>query len=503
MIYVLAGAAGVLLIVLGYCQSKLVDSRTEVAEMRDEHAAALDGLRRDLDEARRDHDAAQAKISTWIEERTGAVVRLEEAEKARDGALKERETAREEAKRAAEALVQSEKQAAMLRQEMAGLQKRMDDWEETKRESLQATKAAVLATANEVSSKLLEDHKREAEAAKKDSREQVEKTTAGLLKQVDELGKSIVRLNDQTERNEETVDTVLKALSSPATVGQFAEIGLENTLKRFGLEKNRDFFIQPPIEGKRLRPDAIVLLPGERVLVIDSKASSFIVDIAAAETVEAEKEAYANLARTMNRHVKGLADRHYRTAIRDVYSDAGRSGEIRAVVSLMFVPTDSAIEKVVQADPDFIEKAAKHGITVAGPAVLASLLGFARVELDLVKQRENQEKIIDGTQGLLDRVATVLEHTEKVGRGLRSAATGYVDLTRSVNGRLLPKVRELMNLGVRPSRNKPLPKAVPAYEVIELESGALIEGEAEMVEDMAENAGAEVTPLPARNGSGD
>ncbi|MCP5373154.1 MAG: DNA recombination protein RmuC [Hyphomicrobiales bacterium] len=507
VIYALAAAGGVLMLALAFCLARLAQSRTEVMQLRADGALALDDLRRDLDAARRDHDTAQAEIKAGIAASTGAVVRLEEAEKAREGAVAERDAARDEARLAHESRVQAELEMAKVRQEMADLRKRMEDWEETRRENLQATKAAVLATANEISSKLLEDHKRESEAAKKESKEQVAKTTEGLLKQVDELGKSLLRLNDQAARNEQTMDTVWKALSSPASVGQFAEIGLENTLKRFGLEKGRDFLIQPPLDGNRLRPDALVLLPGDRVLVIDCKASSFVAEIARAEGDAAEAEAYANLARTMNRHLRGLADRHYRSAVQDAYRAAGRAGEIRAVVSVLYVPTDSALEKVVRADPEFIEKASKHGITVAAPAVLVGLLGFARVELDLVKQRENQEKIIDGTQGLLDRVSTILEHTEKVGRGIRSAATGYVDLTRSVNGRLLPKVRELMALGVRPSRNKPLPKAIPAYEVIELESGALIEGEAETVDgdgdDGDGDASAEITQLPARAGSQD
>ena len=61
------------------------------------------------------------------------------------------------------------------------------------------------------------------------------------------------------------------------------ETVLENTLKSFGLTAGIDFVLQQTFgseDGSRLRPDAIVFLPADSVLVIDSKASKFLLELA-------------------------------------------------------------------------------------------------------------------------------------------------------------------------------------------------------------------------------
>jgi len=428
---------------------------------------------------------ATRKLETWLGEKTVAETRLQETEKKLATAVGERNSLLAERDLAVDRKNEAEKQAALRSQQLEDMNKRMLDWETAKAESLQAAKAAVLSTASELSTKLLEDHKRETTEAKKDGEERVKKATETLLKQMEEMGKTVATLNKQVDENRDTMATVWKALSSPGGAGHYAEIGLENTLKSFGLEKGRDFLIQPQIEGKRLRPDVVVLLPGDTVLVVDSKASKFLLDMAAAEGTAGEEDAYRNLARTMNQHLKALADKNYKAEILASYREAGRTGEIKRIMSVMYLPNEGAIEKLSTADPEFIRKAARLEMTIAGPAALTSLIGFARVEIDLGRQIENHEHIVQGTQALLDGIGVVIGHTVGVGRGIKSAADHYVKLTGSINSRLLPRVQTLLTQGVRPSRHKQIPKRVPAYQVIQLETGELIEGEAEEVGELA------------------
>ena len=118
---------------------------------------------------------------------------------------------------------------------------------------------------------------------------------------------------------------------------------------------------------------------------------------------------------------------------------------------------------------------------MTGPTGLASLVAFARVELDLGRQAENQERIVEASQSLLDSMVTVLGHAEDVGKGIKTAADRFARLTKSVNSRMLPRARALVGLGVRPSRAKALPRNLPAYEVVDFETSELIDGEAEEV----------------------
>jgi len=85
--------------------------------------------------------------------------------KASKGRLAELRTELGEAKAALDiaqrSLAHSEKTAALEHQSREKIQKRMDDWEKVQSEHMKQAQAAVAKTANDVSSKLLTDHKRE------------------------------------------------------------------------------------------------------------------------------------------------------------------------------------------------------------------------------------------------------------------------------------------------------------------------------------------------------
>ena len=375
---------------------------------------------------------------------------------------------------------------ALARQRLKSLEERMGDWEDVKTRTIEAAKAAALSSASEMSSKLLDDHKRESESAKKETEERIKKTTGELHQQFEGVVKAVASLNDQVKQSKEMVDTVWRALSTPGGAGYFAEIGLENTLKSFGLEPGRDFVMQYTVtgegDGKRLRPDAVVFLPGEAYLVIDSKASKFLLEIAQAEGTESEEEAYASLAKTMNLHLRSLADKDYRSAVLESSRKVGRSGNIRRLLNVMYLPNEGAVEKIRIADAEFPQKAAKSEIILAGPTGLASLVAFARVDIDLGRQAENQERIVEASQSLLESVAVAIGHVEHMGKGLKSAIDGFSKLAGSINTRLLPRARRLVGLGVRPSKKGEMPRNLPAYQVIVAVPGDVIEGEAEEIQ---------------------
>lgn len=373
----------------------------------------------------------------------------------------------------------AEREAATSRQLVAEAERRLTDFDRLRQESLDSAKAAVLATAQELSSKLLADHKRENIEAKKESEERVRQASATLVQQVDEIAKAVAGLNGQMQEKGRAIDTMWRALSSPGGAGQFAEIGLANTLRAFGLEAGRDYALQVTTQdeetGKRLRPDAVVFLPANSVLVIDCKASKFLLEIAAAEGGPEEEEAYRNLARTMNLHLRALTEKDYGSAIRAALRQAGRGEEVARILSVMYLPNEAAIEKLNRADPGFSHKARQAQIIPAGPAGLHCALSLASAEINLMRQVENQTHIAETTQLLLESIAIALGHAAQLGRGLKGAAESFAKFAGSINQRLLPRARKLNQLGIQP--NKPLPNNLPSYAVTS-HDGEVIEGEA-------------------------
>jgi DNA anti-recombination protein RmuC len=105
------------------------------------------------------------------------------------------------------------------------------------------------------------------------------------------------------------------------------------------------------------------------------------------------------------------------------------------------------------------------------------------MEINLLRQVENQQRIVDTTRSLLDGMTVTLGHAAVLGRGIKAAAESFARLTASVNQRLLPRARSLAKLGLQPG--KPLPPNLPAYSVHAETNDLLIEAEAEPLEPEA------------------
>jgi DNA recombination protein RmuC len=382
----------------------------------------------------------------------------------------------------------AQREASDALQQKAALEARLDEaaqrgltFEMLKAEMMQASNAALATTAERVSTQLLVHHKRENETLKAEGEQRVKATTEQLTQRVEQLTRILAQLQGKVDADSKALGTMMRALSHPSGAGSHAEDILANTLRLFELEEPRDFILQYATQnietGARLRPDAIVFLPGDGVLVVDVKASKHLLAIAEAEGSEGEDAAYRDLARTMRQHLKALAAKDYRSAVAD---DCRRSGRpaVGRVWTLMFLSSDGALEKLRRADRSFFEEAARLDVMVAGPTVLSCAIQLARSHILSARQLENQERIVDASRSLLDGIVIVLDHAEKVGRGIKTAAENYERFTNSVNKTLLSRARKLDAYGVR--AKKPVPPALPAYQVLVADN--VIDGEAEEVE---------------------
>jgi DNA anti-recombination protein RmuC len=142
------------------------------------------------------------------------------------------------------------------------------------------------------------------------------------------------------------------------------------------------------------------------------------------------------------------------------------------------LPNDAAVEKLRRADPDFERRAAEADIVIAGPSALAAIIAVSRMQIDSGRQAENLEQIVDAVTKLVESTGTALTLAERVGRGLQQATEQFDAFSRSVNARLLPRVRGLTRLGIRPGK---APQALPSFDVTIRRSDEIIDAEAEEV----------------------
>jgi DNA recombination protein RmuC len=423
---------------------------------------------------------AAAALGLWLSRRESqrrivAETRLAEAERRMTELTAERENA-------VAARLTAETSLAASRQQLADAEQRMAEFERLRQEMLTSAKAALLEGGTQLSSKLLEDHKRENTESREEAEKRIGSASESFLKQVETLANAVAALEGRIQENGRVLDTVWRSLSNPSGAGQLAEVGLANTLKAFGLEQGRDFILQfstQDEEGRRLRPDAVVFLPSNGVMVIDSKASKYLLEIAASEGTPGEDEAYRNLGRTMNQHLRALGERDYAAAIRSSWRDAGHEHDIARTVSVMYLPNEAALDKLNRADAEFLHNARARGIYLAGPTTLHCLISLASAEINLMKQVENQQRIVQAAEGLLDGVTGALSHVADVGRNLSKAAESFGRFASSTNRYVLGRARKLAALGLEPG--KPLPPNLPVFQVTALDT--VIDGEAEEVRE--------------------
>ena len=372
--------------------------------------------------------------------------RLAEAQ-ARETALEEKLAARDRA------LAEKDAEIARKDQALKDQQAAQADWDKTRQEFLAMARSSVSATASEVSSKLLKDHKQENETAKKEAEERVKKLTEQLTEKVSKLGEQFVRVDELSRSNSESVDKVLRALSAPGTSGHAAQTTLGNVLGSFGLTEGRDYVLEHTVMGaddNRLRPDAVVFMPSDTVLVVDSKSSKYLLELAEAEEQgeEALAEARTRFKKSMNQHLRDLTTKDYRGAVSAALRAAGREAEARQVLTLMWLPNEGAVEKLAHADPTFADRAAQSGIYLAGPSGLWSAIGIAEARIRLAKQQDNLAHIADEAAELVDRVAKMLEHADKMGTAIQRAADSYNRLAGSANTRVLPTMQKMGKHGL-------------------------------------------------------
>src|SRR5208282_4718063 len=165
------------------------------------------------------------------------------------------------------------------------------------------------------------------------------------------------------------------------------------------------------------KPDLIVRLPGDRVIIVDSKVPDldFLQAIDAADTVK-RAQALALHADKLKDTIRDLARKDY---------PAQYPNALDYVV--LFVPAESLFSAALEADRELITWAAQRQIILATPASLIAVLRAVSVSWQQHAQTENAREIAATAQDLFGRVVKFLEHFERIRSGLEKATDAYND----------------------------------------------------------------------------
>ncbi len=247
--------------------------------------------------------------------------------------------------------------------------------------------------------------------------------------------------------------------NAPKARGRWGEQQLRNVLEQCGLSEHTDFVTEHSIntdEG-RLRPDAIVRVPGNKLLVIDAKVSlNAYQDAFEAEEDEARDRALKAHVASMRNHVQTLGAKSYQSQFEDTPDYV-----------LMFVPGEHFVAAALEHDPELWDFAFRNRVLLATPT---NLVAIARTVAQVWRQdglaAEAREIGRMGAE-LYDRIAVAAEHLKGMGAGLDRAVRKYNDFVGSFERNVSSSARRLrdkhIEIGKREVEDAPLVEAAPRY----------------------------------------
>jgi DNA recombination protein RmuC len=250
-----------------------------------------------------------------------------------------------------------------------------------------------------------------------------------------EVKKQLELLSQQSQSLANETLQFRMVLKSNQARGRWGEETLRRVVEVSGLSSHCDFTEQTK-EGDS-KPDLIVRLPGERVIIVDAKVPDldFLNAVEAAEPAKRAESLAAHAAK-LKATIKALADRDY----------PGQFANALDYV-VLFVPAESLFSAALEGDRDLIVWAAEKRILLATPASLIALLRSVAVSWQQHAQTENAAAIAEAAQELFTRVVTFTEHFERMRDGLEATNKAFNQAVGSYESRIRPAGEKIQKLG--------------------------------------------------------
>ncbi|MES2795443.1 MAG: DNA recombination protein RmuC [Bacteroidota bacterium] len=275
------------------------------------------------------------------------------------------------------------------------------------------------------------------------------------------LGEKVKELAQLNQVISEEARNLTKALKGESkTQGRWGEMILESILEKSGLVKDREYFMEyqlldtegnplkSDLEGKKMRPDAVIKYPDSRNVIIDSKVSlnAFVRFMDASDPEEQSTQLNAHI-QAMKTHIVTLSAKGY-----DDYDKA-------LDFVLMFVPNESAYIAAMKGDAELWSFAYEKRILILSPTNLITSL---KLILDLWK-RENQNRnaieIAERGAKLYDKFVGFVENLQDVGEHLNKAQGKYHEAYKQLStgtDNLVVQATKLKSLGLKTKKELPV-----------------------------------------------
>lgn len=265
------------------------------------------------------------------------------------------------------------------------------------------------------------------------------------------LNNTIKMMMEQTTKISQEANNLATALKGQTkTQGDWGEMILERILEDSGLTKDREYFSQFNIKnenGENQRPDFVLKLPGNQIVIIDSKVSLNAYErMISAEDEEQRKQNLNLHISAMKRHIDTLAEKRY--------DNLKESLDF----TIMFVPVESAFLTALQGDTQLWNYAYKKHIILLSPT---NLIAYLKLISDVWKRdhhNKNAAEIARQAGALYDKFDGFVTDLLKIGKKMDDAKGDYENAMKKLStgkGNLVGSVQKLKQLGAKASKNLP------------------------------------------------
>jgi DNA recombination protein RmuC len=235
--------------------------------------------------------------------------------------------------------------------------------------------------------------------------------------------------------------------------GDWGEMILEKCLQNAGLIEGEHYQKQTQIkndEGTHQRPDFIINLPNERILIADSKVSLKAYNSYMSEEDEEKRKAYAKKhLQSVRNHIQGLSSKSYQEGFKEYGSPD---------YVLMFMQIESAYSLAQKLDSGLTADAFNKNIIIVTPASLMMVVGIVNQLWRQEKQVQNVKEIFERGAKLYEKINGFLKDFVKIGDKLSDANKSYDNAYNKLSegrGSMVSQAQMLKKLGLKTTKSIP------------------------------------------------
>lgn len=265
------------------------------------------------------------------------------------------------------------------------------------------------------------------------------------------LKSEVAKLVEQNQRLSQDADNLTKALKGDhQSQGSWGEMILDKVLESSGLVKGQEYSMQESTtlpDGTRQRPDAVVILPEDKHLIIDAKVSLLHYEQYCAATDDAQRAKFLKLhTESLRAHAKGLGERNY-TKLYGISS---------VDFVLMFVPIEPAFLLALRERPEIFQEAYDRQVVMVTHGTLMATLRTIHGLWKNENVARHHMAIAERAGALYEKFVGFTEDLGRIGKHVNDARDSYekaVGKLSEGNGNLIRQVEMLKELGAKTSKS--------------------------------------------------